>query len=69
MFVLIREFIVGSAIYFQSWPFLLYAAGFFTLAFILVLIYEEPHLEKVFGESYGAYMTATPRWIPRLGSR
>ncbi|MBA3646063.1 MAG: isoprenylcysteine carboxylmethyltransferase family protein [Gemmatimonadaceae bacterium] len=61
--------IAGSAIYLRSWPFVLYAAGFFTLTFIIVVMYEEPHLRNVFGESYRAYKTATPRWIPRLGSR
>jgi protein-S-isoprenylcysteine O-methyltransferase Ste14 len=33
-----------------------------------VLLYEEPSLERRFGESYRTYRRATPRWIPRRPS-
>jgi protein-S-isoprenylcysteine O-methyltransferase Ste14 len=35
---------------------------------LFVLMYEEPSLERRFGESYRAYRRATPRWIPRRPS-
>lgn len=61
--------IAGSAVYLQSAAFALYAIGFFALTCIVVLLYEEPHLSSVFGESYARYKASTPRWIPRIGGR
>lgn len=60
---------LGSAIYFQSWVLAAYAAAFFALTAALVLLYEEPHLRRVFGESYAEYCRRTPRWIPALRAR
>ena len=60
---------LGSAIYFQSWSLLLYAAGFFALSAAMVVLYEEPHLRRIFGESYMEYTGTTARWMPRLRSR
>jgi protein-S-isoprenylcysteine O-methyltransferase Ste14 len=40
--------------------------GCLWLAFhVTVLVYEEPHLRRVFGEDYDRYRRAVPRWIPR----
>ena len=35
------------------------------LAHVFVLLYEEPVLEKKFGDSYRAYCSAVNRWAPR----
>jgi protein-S-isoprenylcysteine O-methyltransferase Ste14 len=61
--------ILGSAIYLQSLAYGLYAAGFFALTCLMVLLYEEPHLGRVFGDSYAEYRRKTPRFIPRLRTR
>ena len=34
-----------------------------------VILYEEPHLRKLFGESYFNYCTRVPRWLPRLRTK
>ena len=34
------------------------------LAHVFVLIYEEPALQKEFGESYSKYLSSVNRWIP-----
>ena len=31
-----------------------------------VVLYEEPRLARSFGEEWGAYARAIPRWMPRL---
>jgi protein-S-isoprenylcysteine O-methyltransferase Ste14 len=34
-----------------------------------VILYEEPHLRKLFGESYFNYCARVPRWLPRLRTK
>jgi protein-S-isoprenylcysteine O-methyltransferase Ste14 len=34
---------------------------------LFVICYEEPHLHKIFGDTYVQYCRSVPRWIPRLG--
>lgn len=36
------------------------------LVSLLVIFYEEPHLQELFGEDYELYRRNVPRWIPRL---
>lgn len=33
--------------------------------FLFVVLSEEPHLTRRFGESYQAYLHTVPRWLPR----
>jgi protein-S-isoprenylcysteine O-methyltransferase Ste14 len=33
---------------------------------LFVLLYEEPHLRKVFGAEYEEYCRNVPRWLPRM---
>lgn len=33
---------------------------------LFVRYYEEPHLQRVFGQSYAEYCAAVPRWWPRI---
>ena len=33
---------------------------------IFVRLYEEPTLDRAYGQEYAAYRDATPRWIPRF---
>jgi protein-S-isoprenylcysteine O-methyltransferase Ste14 len=33
---------------------------------LFVLLYEEPHLRKIFGADYEEYCRNVPRWIPRM---
>ena len=32
----------------------------------VIVFYEEPHLRKLFGESYSNYCARVPRWIPHF---
>jgi protein-S-isoprenylcysteine O-methyltransferase Ste14 len=35
----------------------------------MIVLYEEPHLARVFGATYADYRARVPRWLPRLGIR
>ena len=35
---------------------------------LITVLYEEPVLERMFGESYREYRAAVPRWIPKFGA-
>ena len=58
-------FLAGEAALFGSLPLLIWAAAFFTINHVGFLVYEEPGLEKRFGEEYRAYKRGVPRWLPR----
>ncbi len=57
---------VGSAaLYFGSWALLGFVAGFLLVCHTFVMVYEEPHLRRVFGPEYQDYCLHVRRWIPR----
>ena len=58
--------LLGQAILFKSFGFLIYAAVLFLLFHLLVVLVEERMLKREFGESYNQYCKSVPRWIPRL---
>ena len=60
--------LVGQAILFKSFGFLIYGAVLFLLFHLLVVLVEERMLKREFGESYEQYCKSVPRWIPRLRS-
>jgi protein-S-isoprenylcysteine O-methyltransferase Ste14 len=60
-FLIWMGFTVISGVY---W-FLPIAALLFALEYTLIVRYEEGVLESIFGSSYLAYKSRTPRWLPR----
>jgi protein-S-isoprenylcysteine O-methyltransferase Ste14 len=58
--------LLAEALLFRSPPLGLWAAVFVAANMIYIPIFEEPGLERRFGEAYGAYKANVPRWIPRL---
>jgi len=61
--------ILGQALWFRSVVTLWYALGAALLFHLFVILYEEPALERRFGDSYQEYRKAVPRWIPRPAAR
>jgi protein-S-isoprenylcysteine O-methyltransferase Ste14 len=57
--------LLGEAIWFQSPILFGYSAAVFVAFYLLVLLYEEPTLLRLFGDSYRQYCRSVPRWIPR----
>jgi protein-S-isoprenylcysteine O-methyltransferase Ste14 len=58
--------LIGESVAILSYSILIWAAGFFVINTIWFIIFEEPNLEKKFGDEYREYKKKVPRWIPRL---
>ena len=48
----------GASLFYQSLPLLGYAAGFFLVTHLFVVLYEEPTLRHTFGTDYESYCRA-----------
>jgi protein-S-isoprenylcysteine O-methyltransferase Ste14 len=69
MYLSVLTIILGEALLTDSWALVGYGAGFFLLANLFVLGFEEPKLRRMFGASYERYCQQVGRWVPRLGTR
>jgi protein-S-isoprenylcysteine O-methyltransferase Ste14 len=59
----------GEAAFYESRAVWIYILALVVVAHLFVCCWEEPDLERRFGESYRAYKRSVPRWIPRPISR
>jgi protein-S-isoprenylcysteine O-methyltransferase Ste14 len=66
MYVGVFLLIASRAMLFWSLPIVLYLALVATCVQLFIVLYEEPHLRKTFGEQYLEYCRRVPRWIPRI---
>lgn len=57
--------LVGESVFLGSRVLAIWAATFIAFNYIFFLIFEEPDLERRFGDDYRRYKAAVPRWIPR----
>lgn len=57
--------ITGTAVLFGSWHLVIWAAFVFLAFHTFVVLYEEPTLQRTFGDDYEAYRRRVPRWLPR----
>ena len=67
MYLGVLAVILGWAVLFQRAGLLVYAACVATCFQLFVVLYEEPHLKRIFGESYREYSARVGRWLPRIG--
>ena len=58
--------LIGEALILHSLPILIWAGCFFVINTIYFLIFEEPALEKKFGDDYRLYKKYVSRWFPRI---
>lgn len=58
--------LLGEAALFGSLPLLGWAFFFFVLNQIYIPLFEEPGMERRFGDGYRRYRAHVPRWLPRL---
>lgn len=58
--------LTGEALIILSVKLLIWAFFFFIINTLYFIMYEEPDLEKKFGEEYTVYKTHVNRWIPRF---
>jgi protein-S-isoprenylcysteine O-methyltransferase Ste14 len=68
MYVGILSAILGEAILFETGLLVLYALLIFLMVYVFVTRYEEPTLQRLFGESYTRYRQTVGRWLPRMRS-
>lgn len=61
--------LLGESITILSVQIFKWAIIFFIINNIWFFLYEEPNLEKKFGDEYREYKKSVPRWIPRLPAR
>ena len=54
----------GEVALYQSRAVWMYTLVLMAAAYSFVRFWEEPELERRFGESYRAYKHQVPRWIP-----
>ena len=66
MYVAVVSLILGQGLLFGSLPVLAYGAVIWLTVHLFVISYEEPTLERTFGEQYARYRANVRRWIPRL---
>ena len=57
--------LLGEALILGSIAILVFAAGFVVVSHAFFLVYEEPAVERRFGDEYRRYKENVPRWIPR----
>lgn len=66
MITAVTVLLVGEALLLGTAWILAWAAAFLSINFTYILCFEEPGLERRFGERYRAYKRNVPRWVPRL---
>jgi protein-S-isoprenylcysteine O-methyltransferase Ste14 len=65
MIAAVLAVLLGEAVLFGSPLLLIWFALFFAVNYAGFRVYEEPSLERRFGEDYRTYKLNVPRWLPR----
>ena len=66
MYIGVALAIAGQAWLFHSRHTAIYAVCMLLITHLFVISYEEPALQKQFGEEYESYRKQVPRWTPRF---
>jgi len=66
MYVGVLLVILGWAARYQSATLLIYAGVVAVCFHTFIVLYEEPHLKREFGDEYSEYLSKAGRWLPRL---
>ena len=61
--------LLGEALLFRSRAIAVWAAAFLLVNWVWFVTYEEPGLERRFGDEYRAYKRDVPRWLPLRSPR
>jgi protein-S-isoprenylcysteine O-methyltransferase Ste14 len=56
--------LLGEVAFFRSTALLQYTLAWFIVVNFVVVLYEEPSLQRRFGDSYERYRRAVNRWLP-----
>ena len=66
MYVGVLTVICGWAVLYRSAALAGYALSVCLCFHVVVVLYEEPHLRRVFGREYEDYCNDVRRWVPRF---
>ena len=66
MYVSVAFILLGETMFSRSVALAIYSAVLLIGIHFLVVLYEEPILERRFGEPYSGYRKRVPRWVPRI---
>jgi protein-S-isoprenylcysteine O-methyltransferase Ste14 len=69
MIIGVMTVLIGESIAIVSIKIFVWSIVFFTINTIFSIVYEEPDLERKFGDQYREYKKRVPRWIPKFKSR
>ncbi|HXX62837.1 MAG TPA: isoprenylcysteine carboxylmethyltransferase family protein [Bacteroidota bacterium] len=67
MYVGVVSALLAEALFFSQAALAFVALLCFMGFHLFVILYEEPHLRRVFGPQYEEYCRKVPRWAPLLG--
>ena len=65
MYLAVGAVIAGQVLLFYSPALVVYALLFVVAVVVFVKLYEEPTLQRTFGDEYSAYTARVPGWWPR----
>jgi protein-S-isoprenylcysteine O-methyltransferase Ste14 len=65
MITAVLAVLAGEAVLFGSAPLLIWLAAFLAINWTFFWLFEEPALERRFGDDYRSYKRNVPRWLPR----
>lgn len=66
MYVGVMLVLAGWNMLYRVESLLNYTVGAFVFFNMLVFFYEEPHLQRLFGDEYTDYRSKVGRWLPRI---
>jgi protein-S-isoprenylcysteine O-methyltransferase Ste14 len=66
MYVAVVSAVLGQGLLLGRPILLAYAVGLWALFAAFVRVYEEPVLNRTYGEDYERFRAAVPAWLPRL---
>jgi len=66
MYLGVGSIVLAEAILFGSASLLVYLAALAVAWHLFVILWEEPSLERTFGDEYRAYRARVRRWLPRM---
>ena len=58
--------LLAESLFYDSLAIMIWFLTFFSITTLFFILFEEPDLEKRFGEEYKIYKENVPRWIPRI---
>ena len=61
--------VLGEALTFGQWILFVWLVAMSRIIYLIVVNYEEPQLERRFGESWKEYCLSVPRWLPGFSKK